>query len=668
MDVQLIAPENKLSSYVACLDAAMEAPEARSQEKGERPAEAKLGAKDYEIQDASDLCCLPQPSIAPENVITFHQVVAVLRLMRLSDLTLSCVSLTHLDVLFGLIQKYDQAWDFISTELGSPVSYTSLAPLESRRIEIGHKRKSSLSRADRAKRSMRLSFDSSSSTKASSNTTATSVARNNWSVSASGSYGISGISQVGISGSIGGSMSQTRQQAVNFVTDETAKSSRQLQAETETTTTVGLQTLFEHIEEHNLRNPYADRTILITIYELIDNYRVTTCTTSLRPCLILNFDRISKDEQRTSTPMVFDEAFVNTHNQFIRAALLDDTLAEYLNSSRQLDRIDESKADIGDIAENAIRCLDFMLFDTGVFAASGESDYDIDLSFDVQQADSSFSDAIANDLTDYYLLMASVRFLWNRDKTEFSGGDLNSVEFERRAIEYVQMLYDGLRPWMGISADDKRKLHDTNQKTEQFRRIPAFLAMAKELVLNPLGMQRPQSGSSENEEEGEGEGEREPEISAPNPRASAAARLVDHLNCFGRYYTEEYLHFLHQWTGVSSIEELIASAPTVLRQFLPYLSFEESFINRTSWVIPFVDTISADKAVGCFTNGQGLGELEPVQETFKTRLPSDGVHFEAVPGKCQLPDLPTDSVPWYESLKVGMREGTEEAETQFLES
>ena len=58
----------------------------------------------------------------------------------------------------------------------------------------------------------------------------------------------------------------------------------------------------------------------------------------------------------------------------------------------------------------------------------------------------------------------------------------------RRATEYVVVLYKGLAGWAGVDADHKRKLHDTSNRTEMFRRIPAFLELAEQLVVGPLKM------------------------------------------------------------------------------------------------------------------------------------------------------------------------------------
>ena len=69
----------------------------------------------------------------------------------------------------------------------------------------------------------------------------------------------------------------------------------------------------------------------------------------------------------------------------------------------------------------------------------------------------------------------------------------------------------------------------------------------------------------------------------------AVARVVNHLNCFGRYYTEEYLQFLHEWTGVAAVVELMASLDAVHRSFIDFLDFERSFVDGTAWIVPFAE-------------------------------------------------------------------------------
>lgn len=622
-----------------------------------------------------DLCQIPRAVPGPENVVRFHQPITLKSLLLLTDSELACAPTSEIDVSFGLTQHFKQSWDYKSTELGNPLSRISLAPLEKRVVEIAYKRKTNVNRSDHVKRSQRSSSNSSSSTKASSNTTSSSASRLNWSVSASASYGIEGVGfGASAMGNIGGETSQNNERSINYITNETSKSSQQVLSEAETTTKIGLETSFEHIEEQTLRNPYADRTLLVTLYELIDRFEVSTSTDELKPCLIVDFDKIRKDTVRVNTPMIFDEKFVNTHSQFIRIALLDDSLAEYLDTFRQLDRIDENNVDAGDVYENAIRCLDFFYAEPFVLPSTSIR-FHIDDSYTIEEnlslaetllaGGTGISDALSNDVTDYYFLMASIRFLWGQDQDSFNDGNLTKVERGRRAIEYVRMLHHGLQSWTGMKADDKRKLHDESHRTEQFRRIPGFIEMAKELVLNQVDKI---ANAGENSEEDDEQESTEPLTESWNAssstRSSGSARIVNHLNCFGRYYTEEYLHFLHEWTGITAIEELVSSAGQELRDYLPFLSFEESFIHRTSWIIPLIDLINAPDAVQAFLEDDSFSDIEPYTICFETRHPADGVHMEAVPGTCNLPDLPSiSSADWIAPIKVQLSQDQSDDES-----
>jgi hypothetical protein len=436
------------------------------------------------------------------------------------------------------------------------------------------------------------------------------------------------------------------------IVEETQKSSTEVTAETETTTTIGLQTSFEHIEEHHLVNPYADRSVLFRLLELVDEFHVSTSTAELAPCLIFDFDPISSGAQRLGPSIKFDDSFVSTHRQFLRTAMLDDALVDFLDSQ---DTLETLPAGHGEISNNAVRCLSFVLFDTGVFAPGTEGNYDIDNSFDVAwSSDSGFRDARALDVSDLYLLLAGVRFMYRRDQQALEQGDLEMVEFLRRATEYVVVLYNGLSSWTSVPADDKRKLHDTDQMTELFRRIPAFRELAEQLVVVPLKLQGEQPSPGTETSDGAESGE-DGTVSAPtsttaawtSPRTSRQARVVNHLNCFGRYYTEEYLQFLYEWTGVATIVELMASLDDAHRSLVDFVDFGRSFVDGTAWVVPFADVADAQAVADAFLEDKGdLSALKPLDAENVIRMPANGVHVEAAPGQCVLPGLPGDSSGW----------------------
>ena len=191
----------------------------------------------------------------------------------------------------GFLQRFEQSWEYRRTTLGRPVSYIALAPLERRRVQVAQKRKTNLSRSDRTKRSSRRTYDSASSTKASNSATNSSTSRNKSSI---GQWLLwAGRRRLGgkLEGSLEGSTEQSRQMALENIVEETQKSSTEVMAESETTTTIGLQTSFEHIEEHQLVNPYPDRAVLFNLLELVDEFCVHTSTAGLAPCLIFDLTR-----------------------------------------------------------------------------------------------------------------------------------------------------------------------------------------------------------------------------------------------------------------------------------------------------------------------------------------------------------------------------------------
>ena len=624
-----------------------------------KPESEGQGGADKPEDDGEAACSIPGflPGGA-HDVVKFHQRAVALELAELQNITIACAMVNLARLSLGFLQRYEQTWEYRRTAVGHPVSYISLGPLERRRVHVACKRKTSFSRSDRTKRSSRQTYDSASSTKASNSATNSSTSRNKWSASASGSYGLGGVGWgAQVEGSLEGSAEQSRQMAVENITDETEKSSTECLAETETTTTIGLQTSFEQIYEYQLANPYADRAVMFSLLELVDDFCVHTATAGITPCLIIDFNPVSSSTQRLGPSIRFDDSFVSTHRQFLRTAMLDDTLIEFLDSQLALET---QPPNTGEVAGNAIRCLTYLYDETGVFAPATEVAYDIESSFDplaggfVGIVGTGFDDAVAEDMTDIYFLLSSVRFMYRRDKAALTAGDLDEVEFPRRATEYVIALYKGLASWAGVNSDIKRKLHDASHRTEMFRRIPAFLELAEQLVVAPLKVQRgepPSGAAATGEPEG---GEEEPAPASPSttgaldgPRTTGAARVVNHLNCFGRYYTEEYLQFLHEWTGVAAVVELMASLDPVHRLFIDFLDFERSFVDGTAWIVPFAEVVDAQTAADMFlADGSNLSALSQIDTAIEVRMPANGVHVEAAPGQCILPGLPVPSSGW----------------------
>lgn len=618
------------------------------------------GCDDNFDSSAVDTCMLPGRDAQPQDEIWFHQRLSVQNLASLEGVTIACASLDRVSLSFGFVQQYRQSWEYRGLTMGRPVAHVALAPLERRRLQVAYKRKTNLARTDRMKRTSRLSYDASSSTKASTSATNSSVSRNKWSVSASASYGLGGVGWGGqVEGSIEGSAEQTRQRAVENVAEETQKSATEISSESETTTTIGLQTSFEQIEERQLVNPYADRSLLISLSSLISTHCVSTKTDRMFPCLIFDFDPVSSIERRSGPSINFDEGFVSVHRHFLRTTLIDQSLIDYLEA---MDSMDAQVVDTGEISSSALRCLNFLFEDDYIFATPFFIQFDIEDAFDMTLEGSVLNDAQDNDLTDYYFLMTSARYLWRRDRTEYGAGAIDAVEYGRRSIEYVLMLHSGLSDWPAATAETKFAMYRGASLAEQFRRIGSFLELTEQLVLEPLGRHGPvRSGASTQDTPATGE-DSSPQDGAgtstgpraDNPRLSPQARIVNHLNCFGRFYTEEFLHFLHEWTGVSPVIELMAGLEeSAYRALLNYLDFERSFIDGTCWIVPFASGLEAQTAASAFMDTTvDFSKLSEPVVSKTVRMPAEGLHIEAVPGECVLPDLPTSSHEWLPAMPV----------------
>ena len=108
-----------------------------------------------------------------------------------------------------------------------------------------------------------------------------------------------------------------------------------------------------------------------------------------------------------------------------------------------------------------------------------------------------------------------------------------------------------------------------------FRRIPAFLELAEQLVVGPLKMQGGQQQPSGAEGTGEAGAEKGvgPRLAGTNwsagwPTYDRCGPGGGPLELLWPLFTEEYLQFLHEWTGVAAIVELMASLDDAHRSLL----------------------------------------------------------------------------------------------------
>lgn len=526
-----------------------------------------------------------------------------------------------------------QHWYFRGMTRGEVSAVLPLAPGEktSVRLQISQRVQLKTSTVD-SKEEMR-SYEASISDKEVMEAMRTLTKNQQWSVNATAGVNYGGANasvSVGYQESVQSNVSSKLQQMVEGM--EKVANQKKILHKIEVIRDNVTESINERVSHYS--NPFRDRAISLIVYELYKHYCVDHVLDRVYPALVLYMPCFE-----------FDRDFVLNNVQFLTRSLLDELLLSELQSSlaeaRRPADLEGNEQRLNDFATLALRHLftDSLVlpFTTGtrpldrvetgfgdvVFSSEPILD-DPNQSFLQPEHEASgwldsFNKPAVNDL---FVLLSSYRFL-------LLGGDLSGVS---SLAEIVIALSDQVKElWTLIDDSHRINIYDTNNRTAVFRRVPAFLAIVDKFM-RPL-LKGPEDGL------GGDDG-----FDSHQRAGLVINRVVNHLNCFQSYYTEQFHDYLFDLSAGSTYREFYYKfvAETVPESehelFFRDFDLDRAFLDKTSLVIPYRGD-SADEVLAEWFPGDPLGKtVKPLR--LDVTLPADGAQIEAVAGHCVLPNIP----------------------------
>jgi hypothetical protein len=458
------------------------------------------------------------------------------------------------------------------------------------------------------------------------NVTRSTSRTNNWNVSGNASISIGGFG-AGVSGSMSEALTESATSSAQRSRESTQKSAANLRTLQKVQIRETTEVTTEDVSARRIPNPYRDRSLRLDVYELVKEYCVEFHLTQIVPVVIVVLDEL-----------VFDRPFVLTNAAFLADELIDRFLEQELQEALQV-TTDLRLEGVQDRAEaTALRALEYLfagppMFNFPAFTGSGRpagwQENDPASSFDEPlEAFGGLQDATNNRLGVVYSTLAFYYQLY-RNQVLPNNGQL--------AVDLAMSLDQTLTPrWIGVEESEAMaNVIDQSNATEVLRRLAGFLTMTS-------GVLRPLLQPAEAEREARQAQERAEFV---------ITRVVDHLTCHARYYTERYLHDIARRTRMQAVfqfaEEVIGErVPEIGPDLFRTFDTTAAFLDGTRIVIPVrVPLIPQDisellQELQVEAPQVVLGLLDVHQLT----VPTDGVHIEASAGSCILSGISDDPI------------------------
>jgi hypothetical protein len=565
-----------------------------------------------------------------------------------------------------------QVWTQQRIVLNDIINVIGLAPGENVSFGIKRTQRNQVSRKTVQEKTETFSAESTIVDKDVVAVTRTTVGTQKWTVTGTGEISLGGLEFLGnpdieITPTSESSFQDTLQTVSQMVREATRKSSEQLTLIQKIEITETQETTIEEQEHHKIVNPYLDRALQIHFFDLRKEYSVNNifdvAVDDIQIVLALDFRRLH-----------FGPSFVRRNTAFLEAHFEEHhVLDEYF----QLLQDPEVSADqeYGDDAQRAAEiALDFLFRVENVFgleegdpvshqiwnsfvSGSGEA-WEQSALHDALQENALLA-RLYTGIAYFYriymqllngehsLVISYPAFDQTFEQSESPGLSEHSVRFNSVSeiaqfkVDLAVALADFIAQHFDAADEEQlRVVMDQNNRTEVFRRLAGFAAMVHGIVAE----------------------QRQEDDLTPKRRRRAVleARIAEHLKSYDGFYRQRYVEFIatnmHAVEFLDTYEQL---QPFYENQGLPplgdlknFFAFESGYVDGARFIIPSYFSGTPQEAA------QELGHLfdepaenfefdnmRPFSSTQQVSLPIDGVHVEAVPGFCSLPDLPATLLP-----------------------
>ncbi|MFR9805876.1 hypothetical protein ACL02T_26845 [Pseudonocardia sp. RS010] len=580
----------------------------------------------------------------PEQVVRFRQTVRVEALdLQLGDeveqipgLALGCTAIGWASAALCLDLLYEQRWYYRRSLVGALSATVALAPGETLSVSIRNTQRKQFDRetVDEVERTEQS--ESTIADKDVLNVTRSSSRTDNWTVNANASVSLPEVGELGLSASVGQTVTDTTNSSAQRTRDSTQKSASNLKTLQKVQIRETTELTTEASTARRITNPYRDRSLRLDVYEVAKEFCVEFHFTGSAPAIVLTIEGL-----------VFDRDFVLTNRAFLSEELIDRPLDFELTDALAA----TANLELDGAAERAeamaLRALKYLFTGLTVFGfpvpyppmdtpagpipqrPPGWDENDPATSF-VTPFDSfsGLTDATENGVGVVLTTLGVFHRLYVDEIAPTSDGPL--------AVEAALALEAALAPrWIGAEETDKMSnVLDAVKSTEVLRRLAGFLTMAG-------GMLRPLVAPAEEERE--------------NRRAAERAefvigRAVAHLRCHTRHYTERFLAHLAEMTSIRSVQALVEEVlaerldggSTDLREIF---DAERAFLDGTHVVVPIrvpVTAADVNRLLRLVDADRHVDVAPGLRTAQVVVIPVDGAHLEPAAGHCVLAEVPDD--------------------------
>lgn len=531
---------------------------------------------------------------------------------------------------------YKQRWNFLNSEIGDLASTLALAPGEKVQISVKNIQKSSIHRDFVESNESTSSYDQTSLDKDIINVTKTSTKSSSWNVSSDLSLSIGPIS-LGASGGYSQSESSTINQGIEHISEVTQKSSQLIK----TSNKVEVKQTYERTDEtehtRTFSNPYNDRSLLLNVFEMNKKYHVETFLDEIQTCLMIEIRNIK-----------FDNEFIHSNIDFLSSYLLDSVLLNQLINVARVDQYPIDKNYPEKTRTLAKICLEYLFSDEiNLFKFEESIQNIVSNSFDASLPNSGFVDSYKygfgkpfSALAIYYDLFKKYIFTGVMDSSNYYNGNgyekdeslynQPGVIINNSIVEFAISLAKYCESNLALLTDDQsKKLFDTVNLTEIYRRIHGFIAITNNLLEPKINNELSNIEYTNKVQES----------------LIILERIIKHMNSYRDYYVAKYVKYIYNKAGKPTViqffENLINSSnsPELLQWYKEVFSLKDLILDGTKIIIPFKIKLPSD------SYNIYLGEKDPFQidkyyTSTNITLPLDGSYIEAVPGNCILKDAP----------------------------
>jgi hypothetical protein len=518
--------------------------------------------------------------------------------------------------------RYEQRWFFQAAVRAALSASVALAPGETLSLSVRNTQRKQFDQqtVDEVERSEQT--ESTIADKDVLNVTRSSSKTNSWNVSGNASIGLPKFS-AGLSGSVSQTVNQASSSSAQRTRDSTRKSAQNLKTLQKVQVRQFEEVTAETASTRKITNPYRDRSLRLDVYELAKQYCVEFHLAEVAPVLVFDLDELA-----------FDRRFVLINAGFLSDELIDRLLelelaqALQVTTDLRLEGVDARAQSV------ALMALDYLfagpvMFNFPVVPSWNENDPAS--SFLEPFADwSGLYDAAANRVAVTFSTLAFYYQLYTQEV-------LPPPADGRMAIELAMSLDQVLAPrWTGVEESEQiRNVIDASDATEVLRRLGGFLTMTG-------GILRPLLEPAEAEREARAAAERAEFV---------LARVVDHLRCHSRYYTQRFLHYMANRTQNRAVFKLVEDVIAdhlfgMPASLVTAFDAEAAFLDANRVVVPMRVAPTPAELDGLLKElDHGAPKLPLGQlDTQVLTVPTDGVHIEPVAGACLLADISPEPI------------------------